>query len=223
MATDIDVPFLPSAAQIRRREFASVRRGYDPDQVRDYLAQVAEQVEMLEQEVRETKLQPAPSPGAGGATASVGSRFRWIRTSGCPSGWPRSSPPQTKRPSASSRRRAPTLPGCSTRPVRTPIASAWTRRRGPRRLASRGTSCWSAPSRKPIAYCSASQSDGRRWSSTSRTCRPVWSGSRRSSRSPSRIPWCRRRPSLRRTRPRRPRRPMCRSPRWRPEPSRPRT
>jgi cell division initiation protein len=58
MATDIDVPFLPSAAQIRRREFASVRRGYDPDQVRDYLAQVAEQVEMLEQEAREAKLQP---------------------------------------------------------------------------------------------------------------------------------------------------------------------
>jgi cell division initiation protein len=68
MATDIDVPFLPSAAQIRRREFASVRRGYDPDQVRDYLAQVAEQVEMLEQEVRETKLQPAPGSGARGAT-----------------------------------------------------------------------------------------------------------------------------------------------------------
>jgi cell division initiation protein len=69
MATDIDVPFLPSAAQIRRREFASVRRGYDPDQVRDYLAQVAEQVEMLEQEVRETKLQPASGPRAGGAPA----------------------------------------------------------------------------------------------------------------------------------------------------------
>ena len=58
MATDIDVPFLPSAAQIRRREFASVRRGYDPDQVRDYLAQVAEQVETLEQELRDSKLQP---------------------------------------------------------------------------------------------------------------------------------------------------------------------
>lgn len=62
MATDIDVPFLPSAAQIRRREFASVRRGYDPDQVRDYLAQVAEQVEMLEQEARDAKLQPDAQP-----------------------------------------------------------------------------------------------------------------------------------------------------------------
>jgi cell division initiation protein len=64
MATDIDVPFLPSAAQIRRREFASVRRGYDPDQVRDYLAQVAEQVEMLEQEARDAKLQPGAQPRA---------------------------------------------------------------------------------------------------------------------------------------------------------------
>ncbi len=62
MATEIDLPFLPSAAQIRRREFASVRRGYDPDQVRDYLAQVAEQVENLEQELNESKLQPADGP-----------------------------------------------------------------------------------------------------------------------------------------------------------------
>jgi cell division initiation protein len=58
MATDIDLPFLPSAAQIRRREFASVRRGYDPDQVRDYLVQVAEQVESLEHDLRDSKLQP---------------------------------------------------------------------------------------------------------------------------------------------------------------------
>ena len=217
MATDIDVPFLPSAAQIRRREFASVRRGYDPDQVRDYLAQVAEQVEMLEQEVRETKLQPAPSSGAGGATAPAAAGSDGSVRAARPSGWPRSSPPQTKRPSASSRRRAPTLPGCSTRPVRTPIASAWTRRRGPRRPASRGTSCWSARSRKPIAYCSASPSDGRRWSSTSRTCRRVWSASRRSSRSPSRIPRCRRRPSPMKARPRR-REAECRAPpRWRPD------
>lgn len=56
MATDIDLPFTPSAAHIRKREFASVRRGYDPDQVRDYLAQVAEQVENLEREAREAKL-----------------------------------------------------------------------------------------------------------------------------------------------------------------------
>jgi DivIVA domain-containing protein len=62
MATEIDLPFLPSAEQIRRREFASVRRGYDPDQVRDYLTQVAEQLEKLEQQLRDSKLQPATAP-----------------------------------------------------------------------------------------------------------------------------------------------------------------
>lgn len=62
MAAEIDVPILPSAAQIRRREFASVRRGYDPEQVRDYLLQVAEQLENLEQEIRDSKLQPATGP-----------------------------------------------------------------------------------------------------------------------------------------------------------------
>jgi DivIVA domain-containing protein len=46
--SDLDLPLLPSAEQIRRREFASVRRGYDPEQVRDYLTQVAAQVETLE-------------------------------------------------------------------------------------------------------------------------------------------------------------------------------
>ena len=54
--TDLDLPLLPSAEQIRRREFATVRRGYDPDQVRDYLHQVATQVETLEQEARRLKL-----------------------------------------------------------------------------------------------------------------------------------------------------------------------
>ncbi len=65
MATDIDLPFLPSAAQIRRREFASVRRGYDPDQVRDYLAQVAEQVEGLESQLREARLAEGASGPSG--------------------------------------------------------------------------------------------------------------------------------------------------------------
>ena len=34
--SDLDLPLLPSAEQIRRRQFATVRRGYDPDQVHDY-------------------------------------------------------------------------------------------------------------------------------------------------------------------------------------------
>jgi DivIVA domain-containing protein len=63
MGTDIDLPFLPSAAQIRRREFASVRRGYDPDQVRDYLTQVAEQVDNLEGQLREARLEEGGSAG----------------------------------------------------------------------------------------------------------------------------------------------------------------
>jgi DivIVA domain-containing protein len=69
--SDLDLPLLPSAEQIRRREFASVRRGYDPDQVRDYLGAVATQVETLERDLRETRLTaetaataPAPAPSA---------------------------------------------------------------------------------------------------------------------------------------------------------------
>ena len=54
--SDLDLPLLPSAEQIRRREFASVRRGYDPDQVRDYLEAVASQVETLEKDLKDTVL-----------------------------------------------------------------------------------------------------------------------------------------------------------------------
>lgn len=55
--TELDVPLVPSAEQIRRRMFASVRRGFDPDQVRDYLEQIAAQVERLEQELKEARLE----------------------------------------------------------------------------------------------------------------------------------------------------------------------
>jgi DivIVA domain-containing protein len=55
MDSDLNLPLLPSAEQIRRREFATVRRGYDPDQVRDYLLAVAQQVETLEKELRELR------------------------------------------------------------------------------------------------------------------------------------------------------------------------
>jgi DivIVA domain-containing protein len=61
-STDLDLPLLPSAEQIRRREFATIRRGYDPDQVRDYLGQVASQVETLEHELREARLAVDTSP-----------------------------------------------------------------------------------------------------------------------------------------------------------------
>jgi cell division initiation protein len=72
MANELDLPLLPSADQIRRREFATVRRGYDPDQVRDYLAAVAQQVENLESETRELKLRAdtAPRPDTSAAPAA---------------------------------------------------------------------------------------------------------------------------------------------------------
>ncbi len=72
MKNDLDVPLLPSAEQIRRREFATVRRGYDPDQVREYLQGVAGQVETLERELRERrKPTPSPSPGEDLATTTA--------------------------------------------------------------------------------------------------------------------------------------------------------
>jgi cell division initiation protein len=58
-STELDLPLLPSAEQIRRREFATIRRGYDPEQVRDYLRQVAAQVETLERQLREARLEAA--------------------------------------------------------------------------------------------------------------------------------------------------------------------
>ena len=46
-ATNLDLPVLISAGQIRRREFVTIRRGYDPDQVRAYLEQLADQIELM--------------------------------------------------------------------------------------------------------------------------------------------------------------------------------
>ena len=54
--SDLDLPLLPSAEQIRRREFATVRRGYDPEQVRDYLEAVATQVQTLEKDLKDARL-----------------------------------------------------------------------------------------------------------------------------------------------------------------------
>ena len=62
---ELDLPLLPSAEQIRRREFATIRRGYDPEQVRDYLRQVAAQVESLERQVREARLEAESTRSAG--------------------------------------------------------------------------------------------------------------------------------------------------------------
>jgi len=61
-STELDLPLLPSSDQIRRREFATIRRGYDPDQVREYLGHIAAQVGILEAELREARL----AAGTGG-------------------------------------------------------------------------------------------------------------------------------------------------------------
>ena len=55
-SSDLDMPLLPSSEQIRRREFATVRRGYDPQQVRAYLTSIANQVGSLERELSERRL-----------------------------------------------------------------------------------------------------------------------------------------------------------------------
>jgi DivIVA domain-containing protein len=67
-SSDLDLPLLPSAEQIRRREFATIRRGYDPDQVRDYLEAVATQVQTLERDLKDARMRvdaaAAPAPPA---------------------------------------------------------------------------------------------------------------------------------------------------------------
>ena len=55
--SDLDMPLLPSAEQISRREFATVRRGYDPQQVRGYLTSIATQVGTLERELSQLRLE----------------------------------------------------------------------------------------------------------------------------------------------------------------------
>lgn len=54
-ATELDLPVLASADQIRRREFVTIRRGYDPDQVREFLERVAVQVQQMEAMIREAR------------------------------------------------------------------------------------------------------------------------------------------------------------------------
>jgi DivIVA domain-containing protein len=76
--SDLDLPLLPSSEQIRRREFATLRRGYDPDQVRDYLEAVAVQVETLEKDLKEARRQleaKAAEPVAATPAAPAGDPY----------------------------------------------------------------------------------------------------------------------------------------------------
>ena len=68
--SDLDMPLLPSAEQIRRREFATVRRGYDPQQVRAYLTSIANQVGTLERELSQLRLEAGSAAAREPAAAS---------------------------------------------------------------------------------------------------------------------------------------------------------
>jgi cell division initiation protein len=56
-STELDLPLLVTPEQIRRREFVTTRRGYDVEQVRDYLEQLSRQVEQMEALLRTARLQ----------------------------------------------------------------------------------------------------------------------------------------------------------------------
>jgi DivIVA domain-containing protein len=64
-ATRLDQPVLISAEQIRRREFVTTRRGYDPDQVRNYLEELAGQVELMSSMLREARMEAETASHAG--------------------------------------------------------------------------------------------------------------------------------------------------------------
>ena len=80
--TNLDLPVLISAEQIRRREFVTIRRGYDPDQVRGYLEQLADQIELMRVLLRDaqaeaqTALRARPRSRARIPTSSSGSGSR---------------------------------------------------------------------------------------------------------------------------------------------------
>jgi DivIVA domain-containing protein len=54
---ELDLPVLLTPEHIRRREFVTTRRGYDPNQVRDYLEQLATQVQDMAAMVQEARLE----------------------------------------------------------------------------------------------------------------------------------------------------------------------
>ncbi len=57
MSTDLDLPVLMNPDHIRRREFVAIRRGYDPAQVREFLERVAEQVQEMQDLIRDARLE----------------------------------------------------------------------------------------------------------------------------------------------------------------------
>jgi cell division initiation protein len=74
---------LASGEQIRQREFATVRRGYDPDQVRSYLAALAAHVDALERSLADTRgrlaaLEASPPQSEDDAYERLSKRFAGV-------------------------------------------------------------------------------------------------------------------------------------------------
>lgn len=57
------MPLTPIAEQIRRRDFGTVRRGYDPQEVRAYLSSIARQVATYERELDQLRLEATSAAG----------------------------------------------------------------------------------------------------------------------------------------------------------------
>lgn len=64
MSTDLDLPVLMNPDHIRRREFVAIRRGYDPAQVREFLERVAEQVQEMQDLIRDAQLEASAAARA---------------------------------------------------------------------------------------------------------------------------------------------------------------
>ncbi len=152
--SDLDMPLLPSAEQIRRREFATVRRGYDPQQVRAYLTSIAN---------------AGRDAGTRAQPAAPGGRFGRRTTGRCADGdasvdacagavrdrrrlrRPVEALRHADRDGGSGSRADPreradrSRSSRSTRRGPRPTGSGSTPRRTPRRPGRRGRTCWSGP------------------------------------------------------------------------------
>ena len=74
-------PLVSSGEQIRQREFATVRRGYDPEQVRAYLTALAAHVESLERALADARARVAQlesAPPAPDAYEELSKRFAGV-------------------------------------------------------------------------------------------------------------------------------------------------
>jgi cell division initiation protein len=83
---EAELPLATGAQQIKQREFATVRRGYDPDQVRAYLGAVGSHVEEIERALAEAmsriaELEAAPRSPEGDPYERLSQRFAGVLAS----------------------------------------------------------------------------------------------------------------------------------------------